>query len=184
MSARLDVRPLACALLDGLRHRAQIGQERQDGATKYLLFGIPTAIFCVSLSAGLRLTGANDLIAGTAVLIGALLVGFSQLASWRERLTARNARIDGAEMRMLDEAVAHVLVATLASGVLSSAIAIGSNASWPPAIVIASSLAASITAYLALSLLIVVNLLWLAYRSVNPHKAPVARPDEADLRAS
>lgn len=176
MSTRLDPRPLFNALTNGIRLRRNIGEEPEDRFTKLFLFGLPIGVFFASIVAGLKLPAADQVIAGAALFIGAMLAGFSQLAAWRERLTTRNLKIDGAKMRMLDEAIAHVLVSALAAAWLTGALVVAANSHYGWVNVLMSSIAASTMVYLGVSLLVVVNLLWDAYRGANPASPPMARP--------
>ncbi len=176
MPARLSPRPLFAELIRGLRLRRNIGIEPEDRLTKFALFGIPIALFFACLVAGISLPKGDQLLAGGALLVGAFLASFAQLAGWRERLTARSRKVDGAEMRAIDEAVAHVLVSVLASVVLCGSLVVETNVSTPFVAVPASALAVALLTYLGLTLLVVVNLLHDAYRAANPYREPLTRP--------
>lgn len=176
MSARLNLGPLAAGVIDGLRGRRRIGMEPEDRGTKLVLFGVPIAVFIVSLLAGLELPEAGQLVPGTALMVGAMLTGFGQLAGWRARLTDSARSIDEVKMRAIDEAVAHVLASVLVAAVLTALLAVAANVSTSVILVPVSSLAVAGLAYLVVSLFIVVNLLWDGYRAANPPAKPTEHP--------
>lgn len=61
---------------------------------------------------------AGVAIAGASLLSAGMLTAFSLLASWRERLSSASLRRQRPLRAMIDEAVAHVLLAALESALL------------------------------------------------------------------
>lgn len=167
MSERLDPRPLMQGLLDGLRKRRLSGNEPVDHAARWILFGTPIAVGLLVGGFQVVFTQADQLLAACALLAGALLTGFAQVASWRERILARQREVDEVDVRALSEAAAHILVSLLVS--VAAAVSVFALANLdlncPPLGVhiwscILSGLSAASLTYVAISLVMVVNLLW------------------------
>jgi hypothetical protein len=136
-----------------------------------VLFGVPVLGAAVVSVLRIRLGGADQLLAGTALLAGALLTGFGQIAAWRERLLQRPVIVGGSRIRALNEAVAHILVCLLMSLVATSCVIVLANLDLTDAragvIVVEvgfSAVAIAAFTYIFISLIIVVNLLWDAFR--------------------
>lgn len=188
MSNRLDPRPLFAGLLDGLRVRRRIGQEPADSATRRLLLLLPLSVTGGAIVFRAELSAPDALLAALALLIGAGLTMFSQVASWRERLTNRSKKIDGVASRALDEAVAHILaitvVAVIAAGLLISAFyvrvdIVADSAAGALGRNLAAAIVLGLLTYIALSLYIVINLLWDGYSRANPRMVAADRPTES-----
>lgn len=64
---------------------------------------------------------AGVVVAAAALMSGGLLGAFSLLAAWRERLDQNGRRRQRPLRAMIDEAVAHILLATLESALLVAA---------------------------------------------------------------
>lgn len=167
MSERIDPRPLIGGLLSGLRKRRLSNQEPPDYAARVLLFGVPLVVG--GLVGGLQVvfTQADQLLAACALLSGALLTGFAQVASWRERILSRHRKVDDIDVRALNEAAAHILVSLIVSVIAAVAVFVLANLDLlcPPLIVhiiacTLSGVSAAALSYVAVSLLFVVNLLW------------------------
>lgn len=171
MSERFDVRPLIQGLLSGLRkRRVNEDNEVADIPTRLLLFGIPSTVLLAMLSFRVELENSEQLLAGAALLLGALIAAFTQIVSWRERVLSRNRETERVKVRALNEAGAHVLVSLIMSVVVTVCVFILANLSlhcvelyvhvfaW-----VLSALSAGSFAYIALSLVIVANLLWDAF---------------------
>jgi hypothetical protein len=131
---RFSQRPLAAALRAGLRVRkpGDGTNEKPDRIAITVLACVPLTILAVTFLLQLRLASADLLLAAAALLVGALLTAFTQIATWRERLVASGLETVSVRIRALDEAAAHVLssllmsvacaVAVLLVGVVSSAL--------------------------------------------------------------
>ncbi len=167
MAERFDVSPLIAGLLSGLRKRRSSGDETADWPARLALFGIPLVAAGLVLALSVELDSADQFLAAAAILAGALIAAFSQVASWREQLLRRRRRVDGVRVRALTEAAAHILVSILVSVAGSVAVFIAANIELHcaplPVHVAARVLSAVIVAcftYIGLSLIIVTNLLW------------------------
>lgn len=170
MSERLDFRPLLVGLIDGLRERRFSADEPPDRQARWLLFGSPLLVGGAVGGFQIVFSNADQLLAACALLAGALLTGFAQIASWRERILYRHRAVDGVDVRALNEAAAHVLVSLIASVIAAVAVFVLANLDLhcPPLVVhvaacILSAVSAAALVYVAASLLIVVNLLWDAF---------------------
>jgi hypothetical protein len=113
MAHRLDPRPLFLGVLKGVRHRdEEESNEKADWVTRLILAGLPTLVFIGLLVLNRDLDILDQLLGGTALLIGALLTAFSQVAAWRERVIARD---EAARTRALSEAAALILGSVVAA---------------------------------------------------------------------
>ncbi|MFJ6313691.1 hypothetical protein [Pseudarthrobacter oxydans] len=133
---------------------------------------LPLLTSAAAVISGFVLPHADQLIAGTALLMGALLAAFAQIAGWRERLLARAKTTDGVEFRALNEAAAHILVAVVVSLAATVVLALlanldveRQNPSVCYSLVLRALTALGVAAftYVSASMVIVVNLLWDAY---------------------
>ncbi|MHA7190520.1 hypothetical protein ACX80N_09555 [Arthrobacter sp. MDT2-16] len=171
MSERFDLRPLIRGLSDGLRNRrADAEMEVPDVWSRIVLFGIPALILVLMVAFRVELTHADQLLAGAALLSAALIGAFAQIVTWRERILRRNREVERVKVRALNEAGAHVLVSLVMSVVVTAAVFVLANLNltcvslyvhliaW-----ILSATSAACFAYVALSLIIVANLLWDAF---------------------
>lgn len=172
MSERLNPRPLFVGLLAGLRKRRVSDDEPPDRSARWVLFGVPVLVGAAVGGFQVVFSNADQLLAACALLAGALLTGFAQIASWRERILYRHRAVDDIDVRALNEAAAHVLVSLLASVVAAMAVFVLANLDLqcPPLLVyiaacVLSALSAGALVYVAISLLIVVNLLWDAFQN-------------------
>lgn len=171
MSERFDVRPLIRGLRLGLRkRRADADNEIPDVWSRIVLFGIPVLILILMVVFRVELTKADQLLAGAALLSAALIGAFAQIVSWRERILRRNRDVERLKVRALNEAGAHVLVSLVMSVVVTVAVFVLANLTLTcvPLFVhviawVLSGISAASFAYVALSLIIVANLLWDAF---------------------
>lgn len=172
MSERFDVQPLIRGLLSGLRKRRTTeGDEVADLRTRGVLFGAPAVVLLVMVGFRVELNHADQVLAGVTLLSGALIAAFAQIVSWRERILTRNREVERVKVRALNEAGAHVLVSLLMSVVVTASIFVLANMDLKDAEIyvhliawILSAISAAIFTYIALSLLIVTNLLWDAFK--------------------
>lgn len=171
MSERFDVRPLIRGLRKGLRkRRADVHNEVTDVWSRIVLFGIPALILVLMIVFRVELIHADQLLAGAALLSAALIGAFAQIVSWRERILVRNREVERVKVRALNEAGAHVLVSLVMSVLVTVAVFVlaNLNAYGAPLYVhiiawVLSGISAASFAYVALSLIIVANLLWDAF---------------------
>jgi hypothetical protein len=188
LAGRLNVGPLLSGLIVGLRKR----REGADGTvTESPDWGTWAALVVLPIGAGflmfhfrVRLENADQFLAGAALLAGALLTGFSQIASWRERVLERDADTNASRVRSLNEAAAHVLVAVLGAlvvtgGVIALAILdFSSPEFWMRASIVGlGALVAAVVTHIALTVVIVVNLLWDAFEREKIDAAKKKRPE-------
>lgn len=133
---RFSQQPLVGALRAGLRIR-RTGDGRDEAPDRLaiaILLGVPLLVIVVSVGLQLRLPNADLLLAAAALLVGALLTAFAQIATWRERLVASGLETMSVRIRALDEAAAHVLSSLLmsvASAVAVLLVAVASSAHLP-----------------------------------------------------
>lgn len=177
MSTRVDPRPILIGLRQGVRIRRALGDEPADRRAAAVLIAVPIAVAVLAVAFNASLGAPDGLLTALAFLIGAGLTMFSQVAIWRERLTARNKKIDGVASRALDEAIAHILATTLAA-ILAAAVLVLADYIRVPLIAdsvvgeagrrISAGLVLGLLTYIAITLWIVVNLLWDGYRRANP----------------
>ncbi len=127
------------AHMKGLKNR-DFSQDEPVGTPDYVarvaLYGTPLALGALSFVLGLKIADPGGLLEVCGILLGAFLVGFSQIASWREKFTARWAaqlaagETDDAERHhrySLDEAVAHILLSIYVVLLLIITILVGTN---------------------------------------------------------
>jgi len=171
MVDRFNPSPLIRGLLEGLRLRRVSSSEPDDRWVRLVLFMAPPVTGAVLLTARVEFPAADQLLAASALLVGALLAAFAQVASWRERVLVRHRRrIDVVDVRALNEAAAHILMSLLIATVGSVATFALSNLDLGSKNAVAhgfaqvlSAVSAATFTYVALSLIIVTNLLWDAY---------------------
>lgn len=115
------------------------------------------------------LAAPEALLAGVALLAGALLSAFGYLATVRLRLQDRVPHAGGAPQRakdLLDESVAHLLAATLACLVDAVILVIGMNAADGVGVKLTglpAALAIGTSAYIAVTFLILLTRLYATY---------------------
>lgn len=178
MTDRFDPRPLVSRALGSMRRRSQVGQEPRDWAALFVMVVAPSGLGFISWAFAWSVRSADSLVAGFSLLAAALLAVVPQLAAWRQRLTDRDRGSEGVARRKLDEAVSNTLVGVLVSivlAVLSIIIANiivpstpnGIDIAYPEVVRLLTAILATGGAYLALTLLLVVNLLFDAYSDAN-----------------
>lgn len=171
MSERFDLRPLVRGLRDGLKlRRARIEDEKPDRWTRLVLIGLPALVLVLMIVFRIELTKADQLLAGAALLSAALIGAFAQIVTWRERILRHNREVERIKVRALNEAGAHVLVSLVMSVLVTVAVFVLANLTLSCAPLylhiiawILSGISAASFAYVALSLVIVANLLWDAF---------------------
>lgn len=182
MPGRFDLRPLIRGVRQGLRKRRDTGPEAADIRARAVLIGLPLATAAVCAVSGLVLPKADQLIAGAALLVGALFAAFTQIAAWRDRILARGNATDAVDLRALSEAGAHILLTVVISLLATADLVVLANLDVeqenPDLILLIatralSSLGAGAFTYMTLSLYVVVNLLWDAYEKTGGAVAPL-----------
>lgn len=167
MLDRVNPSRVLSGVLAGLRRRSHADKEKPDVGARLVLFGVPLAVAAALICAQVIIDEPEVVLAAAALLIGALLAGFSQVAGWRERILERGRGVDKVRVKSLNEAGALILMSIHVS-VLASAAVFGvalielpTDSRWLQwlAIVLSSIGPAALT-YVALSLVFVANLLW------------------------
>ncbi|GAA3326064.1 hypothetical protein GCM10017711_24360 [Paeniglutamicibacter sulfureus] len=169
MASRLNPMQLIRGVREGLRHREEnAAAEKPDWTTRIVLLSIPILVAGGMIWFGLGVQSPDQLLAGAALLAGALLTGFSQVAAWRERILMRDEQ---ARTRALDEAAAHILLSLVAGVAITvlvvSLVVIPSEdiPAWVEQIrVVLGAISVAVLSYVGLTLLIVANLLWDAFQ--------------------
>ena len=181
MAGRFDLRPLLRGVGRGLRKRRDTGPEAPDRRVRGVLLALPLAAAWTSVAASFVLPHADQLIAGAAVLVGALFAAFTQIAAWRDRLLTRGNLTDGVDLRALDEAGAHVLFTVVVSLAATADLVLLANLDVDQegptlifSIVLKALTAIGVGAftYMTISLFVVVNLLWDAYEKSGGSQSP------------
>lgn len=170
MFDRLSPRTIFRGVLDGLRKRSATEPEKADRWARLVLFGVPLLVAVAVIATQTIVDDIDVALAAAALLVGALLAGFSQVASWRERVLARAKSKNSVRVRALNEAGALILFSIHVSVLASVAVFVVSmigkpsedSLAWWPVIVLGSVGPAAL-AYIALSLVFVANLLWDAF---------------------
>ena len=188
MAHRLDLHPLIKDLAASISNRREdLANERPDRGTQIVLLAVPGLVGILVVAFRIELRDAGQLLAGAALLAGALLTGFGQVAAWRERLLLRPISISASRVRSLNEAAGHILVGLVISLVASLCVMLLSNLSthsgpiWVHGLAVGlSAAAAACISYIAISLVIVVNLLWDAYKEDQDEVRHDALPEYGD----
>lgn len=171
MAGRFDLRPLLTGLTEGLRKRRNNGTEPPDTRARWTLVGVPTLLAVGAAATGVELEAPDQVLAAVAVYAGALLAAFALIAGWRDSIVARGRSVDGARLRSLREAGAHILMSVVVAAALSALLAADANLTISDA---PTWLAEGgerafhgalvwLFAYLLLTLVLVTNLLWDAF---------------------
>jgi magnesium-transporting ATPase (P-type) len=168
MAHRLDPRPLLIGVLQGVRHRDEDeANERPDWGTRVSLIGLPIIVFIVLLVMNKDLDILDQLLGGTALLIGALLTAFSQVVAWRERVIAREEK---SRTRALTEAAALILASVIVAIIVTTLVIVMSIIPEPCGDQILhwvrvsfGAAAIALLALIGLVLYIVTSLLWDAF---------------------
>jgi MFS family permease len=168
MAHRLDPRPLLIGVVQGVRHRDEDeANERPDWGTRLILIGVPLTVFIVLLVLNQDLDILDQLLGGTALLIGALLTAFSQVVAWRERVIAREEK---SRTRALTEAAALILASVIVAIIVTTFVVVMSIipepcgdqfVHWVRVSIGAAAIA--LLALIGLVLYIVTSLLWDAF---------------------
>jgi hypothetical protein len=167
MLDRLNPSSVLTGVLAGLRRRSRTGEEKPDIAARVVLFGLPFGVAVALILSRTIIANAEVVLAAAALLVGALLAGFSQVAGWREKVLERRRSVDKVRVRALNEAGALILMSIHVSVLASVAVFVVAMVElehaeeWIRCVtVVLSSVGPAALAYVALSLVFVANLLW------------------------
>lgn len=166
MLDRFNPRSLLEGVLTGLRDRSR-DDERPDIFARLVLFGTPVVVAAALIWTQTLINEPEVVLAAAALLVGALLAGFSQVATWRERILERHRSVDRNRVKSLNEAGALILMSIHVS-VLASAAVFGvtlidteTAPDWLKLVaVVLSSVGPAALTFVALSLVFVANRLW------------------------
>jgi len=175
MTDRFNPTDIVVAHLKGLKNRRYTTVRPvglADRAARYVLYGLPVVAGVAMVLLGGTVAGPEGILAGIAVLTGALFMAFTQVATWRERFTERRHVREAAEVNQrdsLDEAVAHLLMAMYASLLLVVVLVVGANFTDKDGNLIGAfaGVTAAIGLYIVLLLMIILPKLYTAYASIN-----------------
>lgn len=169
MLERLNPHRVLTGVLSGLRRRSHAEAERADVGARLVLFGVPLAVAVALVCAQAIINEPEIILAAAALLVGALLAGFSQVAGWRERILERGRSVDKLRVKALNEAGALILMSIHVSVLAAAAVFGVSLISFDPetgpnwlrwVTIVLSSIGPAALVYVALSLVFVANLLW------------------------
>ena len=167
MLDRLNPSRILTGVLAALRLRSTTGVEKPDIGARLVLFGLPLVVAVALIWSQTIIADAGVVLAAAALLVGALLAGFAQVAGWREKILERRRSIDRIRINALNEAGALILMSIHVS-VLASVAVFGVAMIDPRhanewvrwAAIVLSSVGPAALTYVALSLVFVANLLW------------------------
>lgn len=171
-SNRFSARHIWNGHMKGLRNRdfnkADTPPSAADVFARIILYGVPVVLGALALWRGATVAAIDGLLAAAGLLAGALFMAFTQVAAWRDRYTERMDHWEDAERPQrysLDEAVAHILMATYACFVLAVVTLVGANFTDKDGNLtgIFAALVVTIGTYLLLLLLIIVPKLYASY---------------------
>lgn len=157
----------------------QVRNAGSDWVAIFVLYAVPVLLGVAAWLFSWRLASVDPLLAGSALLVGGLVAGFAQIASWRDRLTlTQDSEPKGkaAKRDSLDESVAHILVAIYAATLLTILLAVDANvlAMYVPAKdevpMLGRGLSSStiaLSSYLLFLMFLVLANLWSAYSDSN-----------------
>lgn len=183
---RFSLGPILAEALGGLRHRRVHEDEPRDWGALILLLGVPLGLGFLSAVLGWRIRSADSLLAGFALLAGVLLTVFVQISVWRERLRPDGkhealALYEGPPRRSADEAAAHTLLASVLSIVGAVVLVVLDNVSQPApdgvvvipwVAIVLTAFMVGLSAYLVLTFILIVNLLFDAYQVAQGPNSP------------
>ncbi len=159
------------------RNYMAAGSSKVDLLAWLVLAVPPILLLAASIFWSWRVSDAQSMLAGVALIIGGGLAAFGQLASWRSRLTEREDEesIERPERDSIDEATAHLLWATWVAVFTTPFLVIAAETkgdgfqsgwtAWIPRLV--SGLSFSLGLYLLLLLGMVLPKLYDAYAAAN-----------------
>ena len=163
------------AHIKGLKNRVYTSARpigTSDRIARAALYGLPLAAAVTMIVGGGTVAGGDGILAAAGIFAGAFFMGFTQVATWRERFTERREGREQSEVHQrdsLDESVAHLLMAIYASIGLAVVLVVGQNfadekdrltGAWAAA-------SAGLGLYLVLLVMIVLPKLYTAYAGIN-----------------
>ena len=163
------------AHIKGLKNRVYTSARpigRPDKVARIALYALPVVAAVAMVAFDGTVAGGEGILAAAGIFSGAFFMGFTQVATWRERFTERRDQRDQSEVHQrdsLDESVAHLLMAIYASIGLAVVLVVGQNFAdekdrltgvW-------AAISAGLGLYLVLLIMIVLPKLYTAYAGIN-----------------
>lgn len=144
----------------------------KDVAARTAFFIVPTLLTVCAYVLDWKLKAATPLLGGVSLLAGGLLASFGQLTSFRQRLfesMAFEGDGEALDRNMVDETVAHLLLAAFLCGVDAILLVIGLNVSEDGSQVggVLAALSIGVSSYIALLFMLAVPRLYTAYATYN-----------------
>ena len=167
---RLDLRPILRGHWYGLTD-GRTTTDEPDWPTRILLLAT-LLLVPIGVWRDFQLAAPGPLLAGVALLAGALIGSFGTMTTLRLKL-ADLADVDddalAPERDLLDESVSHILVAALVAALNAATLVIGTNLTEVnhPVTGFWAALAIALSAYLALLFVLILPRLYSAYVQIN-----------------
>jgi hypothetical protein len=144
----------------------------RDVAARLVFIIVPVSLTVLAHQLGWRLNAPGSLLSGVALLAGGLLASFGQLTDFRQRLfdsMAFEGDGEALDRNMIDETVAHLLLAAFLCGVDAVLLVIGMNMSRAGTNVdgVMAAAITGVSSYVALLFLVAVPRLYVAYSTYN-----------------
>jgi TRAP-type uncharacterized transport system fused permease subunit len=171
MSGRFNVFPVLRGHWKGLTVEND-GELQPDILARMILL-VPVIVCVLTLALGWQLRAPAAILSGVALLAGGLLAAFAQLSSLRLKLTEWQDHPEDAgriDREMIDETVAHLLMAALLCAVDAIVLVIGMNVSSGVNSAVTgiwASLALAISSYIILLFILALPRLYSAYVEIN-----------------
>ncbi len=155
---------------------------RPDWVARAAVFGVPLVAGVTGGVARWQLASPGVLLTAVALLAGTSLAVFAQLSTLRLKLTewrtSRGSQADDVDKEALDESVAHLLAATMVCLIDVVVLVVGimatptpdhpePGAAGPPLPLWASTVAITLSAYIALVMVMLIPRLYSAYNRPN-----------------
>jgi hypothetical protein len=172
VSNRFSARHIWNAHLKGLRNRnfnrPDMSPSAADILARAVLYLVPIKLGVLAHFWGATIAAVDGLLAAAGLLAGGLFMAFTQVAAWRDRYTDRMDRFEDAERPQrysLDEAVAHILMATYGCFALVVITLVGANFSDKQGHLtgLFSALDIGVGSYILLLMLIILPKLYTSY---------------------
>lgn len=174
MSERFNPMPLLRGHWRGLTVDGPDGTtvSAKDVIARAVFFLVPVVLMVIAYLDHWHLKATGPLLSGVALLAGGLLASFGQLTGFRQRLfesMAFEGDGEATDRNMVDETVAHLLLAAFLCGVDAIILVVALNTSKDGSTVggPVATLAIGVSAYIALLFLVAVPRLYIAYATYN-----------------
>jgi hypothetical protein len=144
----------------------------KDVIARGVFFMVPLVLMGFAYFDHWHLKATGPLLSGVSLLAGGLLASFGQLTSFRQRLfesMAFEGDGEATDRNMVDETVAHLLLAAFLCGIDAIILVVGLNTSKDGSTVggVVAVLAIGVSSYIALLFFVAVPRLYIAYATYN-----------------